>query len=112
MLFTSQQLVLFALSGLGALAVAQTPSNKTQATEPLVGIDKSLPVQGGWKKEDNLSIVPLHPKARTGLIDPVLEEGLVAMGTVLASQQGQLDKADNNSSHSRPILRQRILRRA
>ena len=81
MLFTSQYLALLALAGFGALAGAQDPSNQTRAKVPPVETENSSPVRGGWRKEDNLSIVPLHEKARTGLIDPVLEEGLISIGT-------------------------------
>jgi hypothetical protein len=81
MLFTSQHLALSALAGLNALAAAQSPSNQTQAPQPPVRADRSPPFIGGRKTEDSLSILPLHPKARTGLIDPVLEEGLISMGT-------------------------------
>ena len=83
---TSMHLALFALAGLNALAAAQTPSDQTQATQSPVRADRPPPFIGGWKKEDNLDIVPLHPKARTGLIDPVLEEGLISIGTAIPSR--------------------------
>jgi hypothetical protein len=85
MLFTSQHVALFALAGLSAFTVAQTPENQTQIANPPVRVDNS-PLVPGWRKEDNLAIVPLHPKARTGLIDPVLEEGLISIGTAIPSR--------------------------
>jgi hypothetical protein len=88
MLFPSQHVALLALSGLRAYAVAQAPGDQTQATQASVETSDPLSInQAGWKKEDNLAIVPLHPKARTGLIDPVLEEGLISMGTVTNPEQ-------------------------
>jgi hypothetical protein len=30
-----------------------------------------------WRRLSNLDIVPLHPKARTGLVPPAVEEGLI-----------------------------------
>jgi hypothetical protein len=86
MLFTPHHLALFALAGFGAFAIAQTLDNQSQVTQSPVRADRSPPFIGGWKKEDNLAIVPLHPKARTGLIDPVLEEGLISIGTVMPSR--------------------------
>jgi hypothetical protein len=91
MLFPSQHVALLALSGLRAYAVAQAPGDQTHATQATqASVETSDPLsinQAGWKKEDNLAIVPLHPKARTGLIDPVLEEGLISMGTVTNPEQ-------------------------
>lgn len=85
MLFTPRHLALFALTGLSAFAAAQIPDNQTQTANPPVEGDNS-PLVPGWRKEDNLAIAPLHPKARTGLIDPVLEEGLISIGTAIPSR--------------------------
>lgn len=35
----------------------------------------------GWRVEDSLAIVSLHPKAPTGPVDSVLEERLISAGT-------------------------------
>ena len=47
----------------------------TEAIVPQVPLRDVAPT---WEKESKSYIVPLHKKARTGLIDPALEEGLIA----------------------------------
>lgn len=38
--------------------------------------------EAGWKAEDSMLILPLHPKARSGAMDMVVEEGIIAAGTL------------------------------
>ena len=47
----------------------------TEAIDPQVPLGDVAPT---WERESKSYIVPLHKKARTGLIDPALEEGLIA----------------------------------
>lgn len=72
MLVSYRDLALLALAGLCGLATAQAAA----------GIEDSLPIQAGWKAEDKLSIVELDPRARTGVMDRIQEEGLISIGTV------------------------------
>lgn len=50
------------------------------SAEILAAADNQTAMPAGWRAEDSLAIVPLHPLACTGVIAPVLEEGLIAAG--------------------------------
>ncbi len=48
-----------------------------QPSLDLSGLKISAEEKPDWRHLSDLEIVPLHPKARTGLIDPAIEEGLI-----------------------------------
>lgn len=39
------------------------------------------PVSPSWAREDKQRLIQISDKARKGLVDPVVEEGLFALGT-------------------------------
>lgn len=109
MSFSTQRLLVLALGLLGHFDIADAQAPSVEGGQVVTGIDS------GWKYEDSLSIVPLHPKARTGLIDRVVEEGLISVGEYtfhrLACHQKRLENADQHSLPSWSSFRQRVLRR-
>lgn len=45
-------------------------------------LNKHPTIRPAWEKENNDLIVPLTDQARKGNVDPVVEEGLITLGTL------------------------------
>ena len=59
-----------------------------------------------WRRLSNLDVVPLHPKARTGLVPPAVEEGLIfACKRYLPPQLFSFYNSPSTLSNSSPLLK-------
>ena len=67
---------------LGSAALANAVPYDTSPYQVSVHsyMDDARPITPAWKKEDNQRLIPISDKTRKGIVDPVVEEGLFALG--------------------------------
>lgn len=77
------KILLLALPVHLSLAVAN-PLQVTVSVDEWEGIRMPEgPTQPGWKVENDHFIVPLSDQSRRGLVDPIVEEGVITIGTAI-----------------------------
>jgi hypothetical protein len=67
-------LLTFVLSNPFQITVSYDEQSKVTAQED--------DIRPAWKSENNNLLVPLHENARTGAVDPITEEGFIAIGSL------------------------------
>ena len=59
------------------LALLYVHASATVIRQQIVSEFESCDITPAWKRTNDLNIVPLVPEARTGLVPPEVEEGLI-----------------------------------
>ena len=69
------------------LALLCGHTSATVIRQQIVSEFESCDVTPAWERTNDLNIVPLVPEARTGLVPPEVEEGLIYARQFLSAQK-------------------------